>query len=200
MNGRYFGVLLLSLVSFNIAALEDSKDRWLLVETQAHVLKVMEADHPLEVFEKIAIGRRGASHFKARGDDKTPLGEYRIGWVNENSRYRRFFGFAYPNLDNAKIALQTGLIGRDTYQSILHSNQAESIPPQNTPLGGQIGIHGLGSANPKVHLYFDWTHGCIAMTNEQIDRLGLWVKKGMKVIIQEFSQNNGGKIADFTAN
>jgi murein L,D-transpeptidase YafK len=188
------------MVSLNAVATENRKDIWLLVETQPHLLKVMDGDRPVEVFEKIAIGRRGVGYHKARGDDKTPLGEYRIGWINQNSRYHRFFGFAYPNRDNAERAYQAGLIGLDAYHSILRADTSASVPPQDTPLGGQIGIHGLGSANPDIHLNFDWTHGCIAMTNEQIDRLSSWIRKGTLVIVREISQNNGGKIAGFAAN
>jgi len=176
--------LLPVLLSLNTGASEKDESIWLLVETIPHVLKVMEGDHDLEVFEGIAIGRRGVGLFKERGDDKTPLGEYRIGWINENSRYHRFFGFTYPNRENAERAYETGLIGQDTYRTILRTTIGAAVPPQNTALGGQIGIHGLGRANPAVHQNFDWTQGCIAMTNEQIDRLRSWVKKGTLVIIR----------------
>lgn len=172
------------LLSLNTGASEKDESIWLLVETIPHVLKVMEGDHDLEVFERIAIGRHGVGLFKERGDYKTPLGEYRIGWINENSRYHKFFGFTYPNRENAARAYETGLIGLDTYRTILRTSVGAAVPPQNTILGGQIGIHGLGRANPAVHEVFDWTQGCIAMTNEQIDRLSAWVKKGTLVIIR----------------
>lgn len=178
---RFF-CLLLSLYATSTFA--ENQEVWLLVETTHRVLKVMEGDELKEVFKHIAIGRRGAGLEKARNDNKTPLGEYRIGWINENSKFRRFFGLSYPNIENAKIALQTGLIGESTYQGILRANMEEDVPPQNTALGGQIGIHGLGSANPLVHEQFDWTHGCIAMTNQQIDKLSQWVKKGTLVVIR----------------
>lgn len=195
--GALFGLILA-----NAQASEETPDKeiWLKVDTHPHVLTVMEGDKPLEVFEKIAIGRRGFGYQKARGDDKTPLGNYRIGWVNENSRYHKFYGFTYPNRENAERAFQSGLIGSNAYQAILRATAGDNIPPQDTALGGQIGIHGLGSANPKIHQIFDWTHGCIAMTNEQIDRLSRWIRKGTLVVVREMSQNSGGNIADFTAN
>ncbi len=200
MKYRSVWALLFCLTGFNARADLAEKDTWLLVETRPHLLTVMEGDKPVEVFEKIAIGRRGFGYQKARGDDKTPLGNYRIGWVNENSRYRRFYGFAYPNRANAERAHQSGLIGDNTYHAILRADAGAEIPPQDTPLGGQIGIHGLGSADPHVHRIFDWTHGCIAMTNEQIDRLGNWIRKGTLVVVREISQNKGGNLLDFTAN
>lgn len=174
----------LMLALYAMPALSSDKDIWLLVDTERRVLKVMEGEEAKEVFTQIAIGRNGADFNKARGDDKTPLGEYRIGWINENSKFHRFFGFTYPNFENAKRAYQAGMIGEHTFRAILRANMEEDVPPQNTPLGGQIGIHGLGNANPLVHEEFDWTHGCIAMTNRQIDRLTPWVKKGTLVVIR----------------
>lgn len=200
MKYRSVWAVLLYTVLVNVRAEVAGDETWLLVETRPHQLTVMQGNRPLEVFDKIAIGRRGFGYQKARGDDKTPLGNYRIGWVNESSRYHRFYGFSYPNRDNAERAYQSGLIGPDAYQSILRADAGADIPPQNTPLGGQIGIHGLGSANPRVHQIFDWTHGCIAMTNEQIDRLSNWIRKGTLVVVREISQNKGGNLADFTAN
>ncbi len=202
MRYRSVCVALFGLAMADARAAENlpTQDIWLQVETRTHLLTVMEGDKPVELFEKIAIGRRGYGYEKERGDDKTPLGNYRIGWVNENSRYHRFYGFTYPNRENAERAYQSGLIGSGAYQSIIQATADASVPPQDTPLGGQIGIHGLGSANPRVHQIFDWTHGCIAMTNEQIDRLSHWIRKGTLVVIREMSQNKGGNLVDLTAN
>jgi len=183
VNRRFFLALGALFLPITIAH-AGSDQVWLLVETDSRVLKVMEGEEALEVFDHIAIGRRGAGFEKMRNDDKTPLGEYRIGWINENSKFHRFFGFTYPNSDNAQRAYQEGLIGEDTFHSILRASRGESIPPQNTELGGQIGIHGLGRANSAVHENFDWTHGCIAMTDQQIDRLTRWIRKGTLVVIR----------------
>jgi len=162
----------------------ETQDVWLLVDTQPRVLKVMQGEAELEVFPRVAIGRFGAGVEKARGDKKTPLGEYRIGWVNENSKFHRFLGLTYPNIDNAKRAFQEGMIGEETVRTIMRAEMEESIPPQDTPLGGQIGIHGLGAADRGIHDAFDWTSGCIALTNEEIDRLSKWIRKGTLVVIR----------------
>lgn len=162
----------------------EDQDVWLLVETQPHVLKVMQGEAELDVFPRVAIGQHGADVEKARGDKKTPLGEYRIGWVNENSKFHRFLGLTYPNIDNAKRAYRDGMIGEETVRSIMRAELEESVPPQNTALGGQIGIHGVGAADRGIHQVFDWTSGCIAMTDEEIDRLSKWIKKGTLVVIR----------------
>ena len=77
-----------------------------------------------------------------------------------------------------------GLINRDTYDAIVTAEFRGQIPPQNTDLGGQIGIHGLGSGSLSVHEVFDRTHGCIALRNDQIDRLSQYVEKGMLVTVK----------------
>jgi murein L,D-transpeptidase YafK len=179
---RFFPFLALSLAG--APAVGDSPDVWVLVETEPRVLKVMQGNEELEIFPRVAIGLHGADVEKAHGDKKTPLGEYRIGWVNENSKFHRFLGLTYPNIDNAKRAYRDGLIGEETVRSIMRAEMEEDIPPQNTPLGGQIGIHGLGVANREIHAAFDWTSGCIALTNQEIDRLYKWIRKGTLVVIR----------------
>ncbi|MDD5036905.1 MAG: L,D-transpeptidase [Methylococcaceae bacterium] len=182
---RLFNFLFL-LVMFLLSAsvFAEAQDIWVLVETEPRLLKVMQGNEEIEIFPRVAIGRHGAGFEKARNDKKTPLGEYRIGWVNENSKFHRFYGVTYPNVENAKRAYREGMIGEQTFRSIMLAELESSIPPQNTPLGGQIGIHGLGAADREIHQAFDWTSGCIALTNEEIDRLSRWLKKGTLVVIR----------------
>ena len=174
---------LLAFLAF-APAFAEPDDVWLLVETEPRVRKVMQGELELEVFPRVAIGLHGADFDKYRGDKKTPLGEFRIGWVNENSKFHRFLGLTYPNTEIAKRAFQNGLIGEETVRDIMRAELNESVPPQNTALGGQIGIHGLGAADREIHQLFDWTSGCIAMTNEEIDRLSRWIRKGTLVVIR----------------
>lgn len=159
-------------------------DVWLLIDTQTRNLEIKKGDETMEVLEHVVIGRKGAGTKQHRGDDITPLGNYRIGWINEKSSFRKFFGLTYPSVEQAEQALQTGKIDPQTYENIQFAHSVGNIPPQNTELGGQIGIHGLGSASLSVHEEFDWTHGCIALTNEQIDRLSQWVEKGTLVTVK----------------
>lgn len=157
---------------------------WLLVDTAARKIEVKKGETTLETLDSIAIGRGGAGNKTHRGDNITPFGSYRIGWVGERSNFRKFFGLTYPSVEDAESALQKGIINRTTYERILTAHLYHQIPPQNTPLGGQIGIHGLGRANAKVHESFDWTHGCIALTNHQIDHLSQIVDTGTVVKIK----------------
>jgi murein L,D-transpeptidase YafK len=175
---------LLLFYGFFASAAVAGDNFWLLVDTTTLKIEVKKGDRTVDTISDIAIGRGGAGYKTHRGDDVTPYGDYRIGWVGERSNFRRFFGLTYPNIQDARTALIKGIISKATYERIVEANESHQIPPQNTPLGGQIGIHGLGAANEKIHRSMNWTHGCIAMTNNQIDHLRRYVEPGMVVKIK----------------
>jgi murein L,D-transpeptidase YafK len=156
----------------------------LLIDTQNLSMEIKKGDKTIAVLNNIAIGRNGAGEKIHRGDDITPLGSYRIGWINENSMFRKFYGLNYPNLEHADNAFKAGKIDSDTFDAIARAHSSGQIPPQDTDLGGQIGIHGLGSASLAIHKSMNWTHGCIALTNDQIDQLSQWVEKGTIVTVK----------------
>ncbi|RUQ30853.1 MAG: L,D-transpeptidase [Candidatus Competibacteraceae bacterium] len=158
---------------------------WLLVDTKADTLTVMNGNRPVESFRRIALGSSGAGIKDRRGDNKTPLGVFRVGWINEHSRFKTFIGLDYPNPDYAARALREHRIDALTYERIRAAWSKGRTPPQDTPLGGQIGIHGVGAGDPGIHSAgINWTSGCIALDNRQIDALKPWVKVGMRVEIR----------------
>ena len=178
-----FSLGLLTLFVFSVPARAD-KSIWIDVDTTEQILRVMQGDTVQEVYKNVAIGRYGTTWSKVTLDDKTPLGKFRIGWINEKSRYHRFFGLDYPNRDTAERALNEKRIDVDTWFSIMKADVMGRTPPQNTTLGGYIGIHGIGRGDKDVHYQYNWTNGCIALTNEQIDQLGRWLKPGVMVNIR----------------
>ena len=168
-----------------IAPARPSHDPWLLVDTRTDQLKIMQGDRPVQVFQQVALGSSGAGLKHRRGDNKTPTGVFRVGWVNDRSKFKRFIGLDYPNLDYADRAVRDGRIDSSSYERIRSAVLSGHTPPQDTPLGGQIGIHGIGAGNPSVHeAGIDWTSGCVALDNQQIDALRPWVKVGMRVEIR----------------
>ncbi len=158
-------------------------DPWVLVDTRRDRLSVMRGDQPIEVFYNIAIGNAGAGRKYRRGDNITPTGTFRIGWVNWHSRFKTFFGLDYPNQDYVERAYSAGLISKPDYDSIRYALASGATPPQDTPMGGSIGIHGVGQGDPFIHATQNWTSGCVALNNEQIDRLSRWVHVGTTVEI-----------------
>jgi murein L,D-transpeptidase YafK len=177
-------IYLLLCCGFSSVAIAADNNVWLLVDTKARKIEVKKGEQTIDTLKSIAIGRGGAGFKSHRGDNITPYGNYRIGWVGEKSSFRKFFGLTYPSTEDAAKALKQGIINQLTYDRISLAHRYHQIPPQNTPLGGQIGIHGLGRGDARIHEAFNWTHGCIALTNSQIDHLSQWVDTGTIVKIK----------------
>ncbi len=155
-----------------------------IVDTLAGTLTVVNEERVLGTFGDIAIGRYGVSLDKQRGDNRTPLGKFTIGWITENTRYHRFLGLNYPDLEAASRAFYVGRISKQQWLDIRRAAKEGTRPPQNTPLGGLIGIHGVGEGEIDVHRAYNWTNGCVALTNEEIDQLLEWVDVGTVVEIR----------------
>jgi murein L,D-transpeptidase YafK len=175
---------LLAVLLSPTAQAEDPGRVWLLVDGDRRELRVMRAEDTLAVYPGIAVGRSGIGDKARRGDDVTPVGRYRIAYLKPESRFRRFYGFDYPGRHDARRALDDGRIDQPTFDQIIAAHDRGEMPPQHTPLGGFVGIHGLGSGSPEVHKRFNWTRGCVALTNEQIDDLAGWVGEGTVVVVR----------------
>lgn len=166
------------------AAPAPDRQPWILVDTVGLTLTVMQGEQVRRRYENISIGRAGTTADKHRNDDKTPLGEYRIARVASKTSFHRYYGFDYPTLDQAGRGLLAGVITRHQYEQIRKARRSGQMPPQGTPLGGHIGIHGIGAGDIQVHDDFNWTNGCVALTNEQIDDLAQWIEIGTRVVIK----------------
>jgi len=100
---------------------------------------------------KIALGRQPVGAKQFEGDRKTPEGIYFINDKNPNSGWHKNLGISYPN-----------------------QNDIENAIAQGKTAGGNIKIHGLQNGKGyigKFHRFKDWTLGCIALTNEEVDEL-----------------------------
>lgn len=161
-----------------------AQEIWILIDTSRQKLSVMRENEMLLVFDDIAIGRYGASRSRMKGSNQTPLGSFQISWIKRHNRYYRFYGINFPNQEMADLALAEGRISRQVWESITSAIESTGMAPQDTSLGGYIGIHGVGKGDQAVHSRFNWTNGCVAITNTQIDRLDPWIKLGMRVVIQ----------------
>jgi hypothetical protein len=136
----------------------------------------------------IATGRGGPGDKRVINDKKTPVGTYRIVKVKEQSAFYSFLQLNYPNVKDAFFGLKNNIINRAEFDRIVSAVKHQAIPPQNTRLGGAIGIHGIGrvtSYKLNLHNNLDWTKGCIALTNEELDEIMRHVGVGTKVVINE---------------
>ncbi len=161
---------------------------WILIDSETRTLTVMaeeaDAERVVEVFNNVAFGRGGVAPFRRSGDGKTPTGEFYVAWINPDSRYHLFFGLDYPRPAHAEEAYRTQAIDVETYVRIREAHHRGRLPPQDTALGGEIGIHGVGQHDPDIHRLFNWTMGCVALTDQQIEQLASWVTLGMRVVIR----------------
>lgn len=176
-------VLFLTIISSHSFAGQTPRS-WVLVDTTENRIALMRGFNTLKTFENVSIGRNGASNQRREGDKTTPRGEYKIAWIADSQRYHKFFGISYPTLPQARAALDENKISTNTFSMIKKALDAGRLPPQNTELGGNLGIHGIGVSDRTIHNTFNWTNGCIAMTDEQVDELGKFIRIGTPVIIR----------------
>ena len=175
---------LLALLVSLLPAFAAAAQPWLLVDTETLTLTVMQDERPQLTLHNLSIGRYGATAEKFRGDNMTPLGRFHITHIERATAFHRFVGLSYPDTKRAKSGRRQGDISERELQAIVAAHRRGKPPPQNTALGGRIGIHGLGNADPQLHETVNWTRGCVALTDRQIDKLLPWLQVGMMVEIR----------------
>lgn len=114
----------------------------------------------IHVIDGIQLGGAPVGPKRFEGDQRTPEGLYEIDWSNPNSSYYLSLHISYPNA--ADVAYAESL-GRSA--------------------GGMIMIHGQPNALPVGRIPGDWTDGCIAVSNEEIEALWESVPDGTPIEI-----------------
>lgn len=147
----------------------------ILVEKSARRLSVFDGEKMVKSY-RVATG--GGQGDKTReGDECTPEGEFYVCVKNPQSQHVLSLGLSYPNIENAELAFQANRISRGQYQAIVEAIRAGRRPPWNTPLGGEIMIHGRRDQREN-------TLGCVAMDNDAIRELYPKIPLGTRVIIR----------------
>jgi murein L,D-transpeptidase YafK len=129
----------------------------------ARELRLMDGNKVLKTY-KVALGPHAVGPKQMQGDGKTPEGVYTISGRNVNSTYHRSLRVSYPSAQDVARAKKAG------------------VNP-----GGDIFIHGLPKAYAwlgAAHRAHDWTLGCIAVTNEEIEEIWRAVANGTTVEIR----------------
>lgn len=126
---------------------------------------------------RVALGAEPNLDKLREGDRRTPEGDFYVCTRNDRSRFHLFLGLSYPNEEDAARGLRDGLLSREQYDAMLHAQRRRVRPPWDTPLGGAVGLHGGG-----VHA--DWTQGCVALNNDDIEALWLVCPLGTPVTIR----------------
>ncbi|MGR3490874.1 MAG: L,D-transpeptidase family protein [Shimia sp.] len=130
--------------------------------TQINVFKdmrIMQLMHHQEVLEtyRFELGFAPTGHKAQRGDGRTPEGVYYIDRKNPNSKFHLSIGISYPNANDRAFA------------------EAMGVNP-----GGDIFIHGTPK---KFRRDDDWTMGCLAVTNRQMEDIYAMVEVGTPIVI-----------------
>ncbi|MBI2844615.1 MAG: L,D-transpeptidase family protein [Armatimonadetes bacterium] len=129
----------------------------------------------------VYLGFAPTGHKTRRGDGRTPEGTYYVCRRNTESSYYRSLLISYPSLEDARNGVESGLVNKSTLDAVISAYERRSTPPQDTRIGGSICIHGEGSrSRPQT----DWTAGCIAVTNEEMDEIFSLVPLGTPVTIR----------------
>ena len=115
---------------------------------------------------RIALGRAPEGPKQREGDGRTPEGSYFICLVKEAGKYGRSLGISYPGPADAQAAFREGRIDRRTLDNICAAHNENRRPPWGSPMGGEVYIHEGGSSS-------DWTQGCIALDEKDMDALFL---------------------------
>lgn len=134
----------------------------IVVEKSARTMKLMHGNEVLKTY-RVALSPEPVGAKQREGDHKVPEGRYVIDSKNSHSRFHLALHISYPNAADRQRARKLG------------------VKP-----GGDIEIHGLGKYGwvGSLQRQVDWTDGCIAVTNEEIDEIWPLVPVGTPLEIR----------------
>ena len=161
---------------------EEIKD---IQDTAKAYIQVFKSERRLELFHgedcigkfPVGLGFCPVGRKQKTGDGKTPEGTYYICTRNPDSKFYLSLGISYPNHQDAEEAYEQGSITLEQFEQMTQANINGVRPPWDTPLGGEIMIHGHGSSK-------DWTAGCIAVEDDVMDIIWRYCSLGAEIIIR----------------
>lgn len=157
----------------------------LVIWKSQYTLTLYKGMTPVKTYPAV-FGRGYSDGDKRRtGDLRTPEGDFYICTMNPSRRFHKFMGLSYPGLKHAGYGLQERLITRAEYDQIKKAIDERQPPAWNTRLGGAIGIHGRTAVPDPAGLpgAMNWTEGCIALANSDVDELFSVVALGTVVTV-----------------
>lgn len=131
-----------------------------VVRKAARVIELYGENGLVRTIAGIQLGDAPVGHKRFQGDERTPEGRYTIDYGNPNSAYHLSLHISYPNAADAAYAASHG----------------------RSP-GGLIFIHGQPNDWPAGRVPGDWTDGCIAVSDEEIELLWEAVPDGTVIDI-----------------
>jgi murein L,D-transpeptidase YafK len=144
-------------------AAPDQRATSILVEKQARRMTLLRNGTALKRYD-ISLGGDPVGHKQQEGDSRTPEGRYLVDFKNDRSRFHLSMRVSYPNANDRERARRRG------------------VPP-----GSDIMIHGLPNGLGwlgRWQLARDWTDGCIAVTNTEVEEIWSIVDVGTPIEIR----------------
>lgn len=132
-----------------------------VVDKTARTLMLFAGGRALRTYSGIQLGDAPQGHKRFEGDERTPEGRYVIDYRNPDSAYHLSLHISYPNEADRAFAAEQG----------------------RSP-GGEIFIHGQPNALPVGRVPGDWTDGCIALSNAEIEEVWRLVPDGTPIEIR----------------
>lgn len=133
----------------------------ILIDKSDRTMWLIAAGKIVRTYRGIKLGDAPTGHKRFEGDERTPEGVYTINGRNPGSRYTLSLRISYPNAADRAYAKRAGLAP-----------------------GGDIFIHGQPNGSPVETLPYDWTDGCVALSNRHIREVWGLVRNGTKVTIR----------------
>ena len=164
---RFYYLLLVCVLVANVSEAKnkipvDARADKVVVSKKDRTLTLLNGGKTIKIYE-IAVGANPVGPKSQQGDHKTPEGSYILDRRNERSRFYRSIHISYPSTADMERAAGLG------------------VPP-----GGDIMIHGLPNGFGwlgDIHRLYDWTDGCIAVTDEEMDEIWRAVPDGTPIEI-----------------
>lgn len=137
------------------------------------------SDYELQVFDAqgwyatypVVFGNNSLADKKMEGDRNTPEGTFHIAGKRPHQKWSRFLGLDYPT--------------QESLQKFNERKQRGEIPKSARP-GGGVGIHGTWPRDEfMIDRYNNWTNGCIALKNEDVQEVYNYIKVGTQVTIRK---------------
>lgn len=156
------GAMLSPLYSATPVSADVRADKIIIFKSK-HEMQLLAGGKILKSY-KIALGGNPVGPKQRQGDHRTPEGIYQVAGRNANSAYHRSLRVSYPNEQDRARAAKLG------------------VAP-----GGDIMIHGLPNGYGWIgrgHLAKDWTDGCIAVTDQEIEEIWRLVPDGTRIEIR----------------
>lgn len=158
---RLFALILLAALAATTADASTQKASLIVVEKAKRVMTLYAGKKPIKTY-RIALGGNPEGHKEQEGDSRTPEGRYIIDAKNPWSAFHLSMRVSYPDRNDQASASKRGV-----------------------PAGGAIMIHGTPESLVRADGSIpDWTLGCIAVTNVEVEEIYAMIRTGTPILIK----------------